>query len=375
MYLQQINLTNYKNYNGNTNNKLEFSPGFNFLVGQNGAGKTNLLDAVYYLCFCKSYFSSTDAQNVHHGKDFFRVEGTFDLNGQPENICAKFGAGRKKEFNRNGVAYERLSEHIGLLPLVMIAPDDTALIKDGSEERRKALDTAISQINKPYLDALIAYNKVLQQRNALLKNFAERNYFNLQLLETYNAQLTAPATVIFQTRQQITTQLTPIIEQFYCQLSQHQETVNCLYQSPLHGKNFAQLLTNNLPTDRQLQRTTEGVHKDDLEFTINGYPLKKFGSQGQQKSFLIAFKLAIYQLIAQYSGKLPLLLLDDIFDKLDEQRTAQLVQMVNTPNFGQVFISDTQLNRMKAIFDKFAVPYQIFHINNGAAQPNVVGAK
>ncbi len=369
MYLQQINITNYKNYNGSGSQVL-FSPRLNFLVGQNGAGKTNLLDAVYYLCFCKSYFSTTDAQNICHGQDFFRVEGRFNLENQPESIAVKFGMNRKKEFNRNGTAYERLSEHIGLLPLVIIAPDDIELVKGSSEERRKLVDTCISQIDKVYLEALITYNRVLQQRNSLLKSFAERHFFNRQLLETYNEQLTPPAMLIYQKRQTITQQLVPLIQHYYQCLSQGTETVACVYQSPLAGKDFADLLQQNLNTDRHLQRTTEGIHRDDLEFTINkGYPLKKFGSQGQQKSFLIALKLAVFKLLSENTGKTPILLLDDVFDKLDEQRTAQLVHIVSGTDFGQVFISDTQEHRMQAIFDKFAVPYQVFKITNG----NVVG--
>jgi len=365
VYLQQINISNYKNYNGN-GSRAQFSPRLNFLVGKNGAGKTNLLDAVYYLCFCKSYFSTTDAQNICHGQDFFRVEGCFDLANQPESIAVKFGVNRKKEFNRNGTVYERLSEHIGLLPLVMIAPDDIELVKGGSEERRKLLDTSISQFDKTYLEALIVYNRVLQQRNTLLKSFAERHYFNKQLLETYNEQLTPPANFIYQKRKEITQQLSPVIQQFYQNLSSGNETVACDYLSPLDGKDFADLLQQNLTADRQLQRTTEGVHRDDLEFTINkGYPIKKYGSQGQQKSFLIALKLAIFKLLTKTTGKTPILLLDDVFDKLDEQRTAQLVSIVSGEDFGQVFISDTIEHRMQAIFDKFAVPYLVFKINNG----------
>lgn len=366
MYLQQLSITNFKNYGQCT---LQFVPRINLICGQNGAGKTNLLDAVYYLCFCKSYFSATDAQNIHHGQDFFRLEGRFMLaNGQNCTALVKYGAGRKKEFGLNGAVYDRLSEHIGLLPLVMIAPDDTEIIKNSSEERRKLLDITISQIDKSYLQALISYNKTLQQRNALLKTFAERHFFNPALLETYNEQLSPPAMLIYTKRQQVVQLLLPLVQQYYGQLSGGRETVHCTYQSALANTGFAELLKQNLHTDRQLQRTTEGIHRDDAEFTINNYPLKKFGSQGQQKSFLIALKLAIYRLIAQSSGKTPILLLDDICDKLDEQRISQLVQIITGPNFGQVFISDTQKDRMQAIFTSLTTAPQLYYLHNGEAK-------
>ncbi|OWY24339.1 DNA replication/repair protein RecF [Sphingobacteriales bacterium UPWRP_1] len=366
MYLQQLNILNFKNYGQCA---LQFLPRINLVCGQNGAGKTNLLDAVYYLCFCKSYFSATDAQNIHHGQDFFRLEGRFILNtGQDCTTLVKYGTGRKKEFSLNGTVYDRLSEHIGLLPLVMIAPDDTEIIKNSSEERRKLLDITISQIDKNYLQALILYNKTLQQRNALLKNFAERNYFNAALLETYNEQLAQPAMLIFAKRQQAVQLLLPLVQQFYNQLSGGRETVYCTYQSALEKTGFDTLLKQNLPADRQLQRTTEGIHRDDVDFTINNYPLKKFGSQGQQKSFLIALKLAIFRLIAQSSGKTPIILLDDIFDKLDQQRITQLVQIITGPNFGQVFISDTQQDRMQAIFTRLNIAYQLYSLHNGQPQ-------
>ncbi|MGB0932576.1 MAG: DNA replication/repair protein RecF [Chitinophagales bacterium] len=367
MYLKELHIANFKNY---VHSKVYFDKKLNLAVGHNGAGKTNLLDAIYYLCFCKSYFSSNELQNIRHNENYFRLDGMFEVlqTQETETIVAKIATHRKKSMIRNDIPYKRLSEHIGLLPLVFVAPDDMQLIKGSSEGRRKLMDGTLSQLNQGYLNALIRYNKVIQQRNSLLKQFHERRTFNATLLETYNQQLIPLGTQIHENRVAQTTLLLPLLQKYYERISSGKEQVNCRYKSVLKEQSFGDLLQSNLYKDRSAQRTTEGIHRDDWVFEINGYPLKKYGSQGQQKSFLIALKLAIYQLIRQYKNILPILLLDDIFDKLDEMRTTQLIETVMGEHFGQIFISDTQLDRMRQIFDNFEVKPKIFKIEDGMAE-------
>ena len=371
--LEKINIRNFKNYKETV---LNFSPEINFLYGMNGSGKTNLLDTVYYLCMCRSYFNTQESQNIRHGENFFRLDGQFashndlakdnEKNRETEFITCKIGGGRKKEFLRNKNPYQKLSEHIGLLPVVFIAPDDILLVKEGSEGRRKLLDSTLAQLDKPYLKALIEYNQILLQRNTLLKKMAEGQYFNQHLLETYDAQIAPLGDSIFEKRQQFCWELVSILQNYYAKISEQKESIQCQYRSHLNACKMAALLKNNQKNDRFLQRTSEGIHRDDLIFTINNYPLKKYGSQGQQKSFLIALKLAVYQFIKTHKQKKPLLLLDDIFDKLDENRTLQLVKIVtNKEDFGQVFISDTQLDRLQNIFNKLELNYKAFLIEKG----------
>lgn len=330
------------------------------ISGPNGSGKTNLLDAIYYLCFCKSYFQAVEANNMQHGTRFFRIDATFDTHAGEEQITVKYAGGQKKDFLRNQVCYDKLSEHIGLLPLVIITPDDISLVKGGSEERRRLLDTALSQIDRGYLQALIAYSKLMQQRNALLKKFADDRFFDAALLDTYTAQLIEPATLIHEKRQWIAQKITPVLQQYYETLCNGKEQINCSYKSPLNDTPFAVLLQQNAALDRQLMRTAEGPHRDDLTFYIDDYPLKKFGSQGQQKSFLIALKLAVFSLLADHKKNSPILLLDDIFDKLDTQRITRLLQIITCPPFGQVFITDTQYERTTAILQQLNVPFDAY---------------
>lgn len=367
MYLKELHIANFKNY---VQSKITFCGKLNLTVGHNGAGKTNLLDAIYYLCFCKSYFSSNELQNIRHEQNYFRLDGVFEMlqSKETENITAKIATHRKKSILRNDIAYKKLSEHIGLLPLVFVAPDDMQLIKGSSEGRRKLMDGTLSQLNQSYLNALIRYNKILQQRNSLLKQFHERRNFNPTLLETYDQQLIPLANHIHENRVAQTALLLPLLQEYYERISAGKEEVNCRYKSALNKQTFADLLRKNLPYDRAAQRTTEGIHRDDWVFEINGFPLKKYGSQGQQKSFLIALKLAIYQLIRRHKNMLPILLLDDIFDKLDEMRTTQLIETVMGEQFGQIFISDTQLERMRQIFDNFEVNPKIFKIEDGTVE-------
>jgi DNA replication and repair protein RecF len=285
MYLHQLALINFKNYE---EAGLTFSDGVNAFLGNNGAGKTNLLDAIHYLSLCKSYFNPIDSQQIKQGTDFFIITGTFNKNDQVENIAVSVKRNQKKQFKRNKKDYQRLADHIGLLPLVMVSPYDISIIIEGSEERRKFIDNVISQTDNTYLDELINYNKVLANRNALLKQIADTGRYDPSLLEVLNEQLIISGNKIFEKRRLFMEAFTPVFNKHYQFLSDNAEQVELIYESQLLNDDFGTLLKKNLERDRVLERTTAGIHKDELQFAIHGMPMKKFGSQGQQKSFLIA---------------------------------------------------------------------------------------
>src|ERR1700761_8111510 len=354
MYLQQLSLLNFKNY---TEAELSFQPGVNAFAGNNGAGKTNLLDAVHYLALCKSYFNPIDSQQIKQGTDFFIINGTFDRNDQKEIIACSV--------KRNKKNYQRLADHIGLLPLVMVSPYDISIIIEGSEERRKFIDNVISQTDNKYLDELIIYNKVLINRNALLKRIADTGKYDPELLAVFDEQLITSGNLIFEKRKAFMESFTAIFAKHYQFLSGDAEQVELVYESQLLQDDFAMLLKKSTEKDRALERTTTGIHKDELQFAIHGMPMKKFGSQGQQKSFLIALKLAQYSFLYQQKGFKPLLLLDDIFDKLDDNRVTKLMQMVSNHDFGQVFITDTSAAKIKNIFKKIDVDLKLFKVTGG----------
>jgi DNA replication and repair protein RecF len=362
MYLKQLSVINFKNY---AESELIFSEGVNAFMGNNGAGKTNLLDAIHYLSLCKSYFNPSDSQQIKQGTDFFFITGVFNKNDHTEAIACSVKRNQKKQFKRNKKDYQRLADHIGLLPLVMVSPYDISIIIEGSEERRKFIDNVISQTDNFYLDELITYNKVLANRNALLKLIADTGKYDPGLLEVLDEQLTVSGTRIFEKRKAFMEAFTAIFNQHYLFLSNNAEQVELTYESQLLTDGLAGLLKKNIEKDRALERTTTGIHRDDLQFTIHGMPMKKFGSQGQQKSFLIALKLAQYSFLTLQKGFKPLLLLDDIFDKLDDLRVTKLMQMVSDNNFGQVFITDTSAVRVKDIFDNINVPVKIFKVKGG----------
>jgi DNA replication and repair protein RecF len=362
MWLQRLSLLNFKNYE---EAELKFSKTVNAFTGNNGAGKTNLLDAIHYLSLCKSYFNPIDTQQIRQGADFFMVQGTFDLKAKDETIACSLKRNQKKQFKRNKKEYQRLADHIGLFPLVMISPYDVSIVIEGSEERRKFMDNAISQTDRKYLDELIQYNKVLSNRNALLRQIAQTGKYDPTLLEIFDEQLVNSGAVIYQKRRSFMERFTEIFNQHYSFLSEDAEQVSLVYDSPLHQDSLTNLLLKNVEKDRILERTTVGIHKDDLVFTIHGMPLKKFGSQGQQKSFLIALKLAQYTYLKQENGFEPLLLLDDIFDKLDDLRTRKLMQKVSDHDFGQIFITDTSRTRIQTIFDEIGEEVLIFDVNQG----------
>lgn len=366
MYIKDLRLTNFKNYH---EANLSFTDKINCFIGANGAGKTNLLDAIHYLSFCKSYFNPIDSQNIRHGEDFFAIHGIYLKNGNENTgkISCVQKRNQRKQFMLNGKEYDRLADHIGSYPLVMISPYDRDLINEGSEARRKYVDSVISQFDKLYLDNLINYNKALYQRNSLLKEFAERRYFDRNLIEVWDGQLIKYGTAIHQKRRDFIRDFLPVFNQYFSIISGGRETVSIDYDSQLHLQEFNQILLESIEKDKAMRYTTAGIHKDDLIFKIDAYPVKRFGSQGQQKSFVIAIKLAQFEYTRNVKGFKPILLFDDIFDKLDENRVTQLVQLVSNDSFGQVFISDTQYDRINKLTASLPIAYQIWEIEAGAA--------
>jgi len=360
--LQQLSVINFKNY---AEAGLTFSEGVNVFTGNNGAGKTNLLDAIHYLSLCKSYFNPIDSQQIKQGADFFIITGSFNKNDNQEAVACSVKRNQKKQFKRNKKDYQRLADHIGLFPLVMVSPYDISIIIEGSEERRKFIDNVISQTDNAYLDELIIYNKVLLNRNAMLKLIADTGRYDPNLMDVLDEQLTVSGTRIFEKRKAFMESYTEIFNKHYRFLSDDAEQVELVYESQLLQDDFGALLKKSIEKDRAPERTTMGIHRDDLQFAIHGMSMKKFGSQGQQKSFLIALKLAQYSFLYKQNGFKPILLLDDIFDKLDDQRVTKLMQMISNHDFGQVFITDTNVNRVEKVFNEIGVVIQLFKVKGG----------
>lgn len=358
-FLQKLSLINFRNYEEAS---LEFSSKINCFAGNNGVGKTNILDSIHYLSLCKSFFNNSDAQNIRHDQPFFVIQGEFSRDEKPENIYCGVKIGQKKMFRRNGKEYDRLAEHIGLIPVVIISPNDTNLILGGSEERRKFLDMVISQFDPNYLELLLRYNRTLIQRNQLLKNFALQNFYDEDMLGIWNEQMIPLAIKIYHKRLAFIEGLIPVFQQFYEFVSEGKEIVTLHYDSQLADKNFESSFLNALDRDRKLQFTTIGIHKDDLNLKLGEYPLKRVASQGQQKTFLVSLKLAQFEFIKKNSGNLPILLLDDIFDKFDETRVQKIIQLVSGNNFGQIFITDTHLERIYSILQTINVSFKLYLI-------------
>ena len=359
MFLKKISLFNYKNFSEAT---FEFDSKINCFVGKNGVGKTNVLDAIYHLANGKSYFNPLAVQNIKHQEEFFVIDGEFEKAERIEQIVSSFKKGQKKILKRNSKPYEKFSDHVGFIPLVIISPADNDLIIEGSETRRKFMDNVISQLDSSYLQGLIQYQKILSQRNALLKYFALNHVFENDTLSIYNEQLNGIGQTIFEKRKQFIEEFLPIFNKHHQTITDSGETVQLVYESHLLEYDTLTLLEQNLAKDRALQYTSVGIHKDDLAFQIDNYPIKKFGSQGQQKSFLIALKLAQFEFVKKQSGEKPILLLDDIFDKLDETRVSKIVEMVNQEEFGQLFISDTHTERTENIVKTTHQSYKIFNL-------------
>lgn len=362
MFIRNLTVINYKNL---IQADLEFSSKLNCFIGNNGVGKTNLLDCIFYLSFCKSCYNVSDSQNIRHSEDFFVLQGKYDCGGEPEDIYGGFKAGHKKIFRRNKKEYERLSDHIGLLPLVMISPADSALIQGGSEERRRFMDSVISQYDRQYLDWILKYNRALLQRNNLLKFFADHP-FDADTLEVWNEQLIITGEKIYNKRVEFLNELLPVFQRYYDIICRGHEKVQLEYQSQLTQNDFRKLLKDSVVKDRLLQYTTMGIHKDDLEFRIGDHPIKKLGSQGQTKTFLISLKFAQFDFICSVNRVKPILLLDDIFDKLDSSRVEQIVKLVSDSNFGQIFITDTNREHLEGIIREVGgADYKIFLVSDG----------
>jgi DNA replication and repair protein RecF len=359
MHLKKLSLLNYKNFEAIN---FDFDEKINCLVGFNGVGKTNILDSIFHLAYGKSYFNPIASQNINHQADFFVIDGEFEKLERSEKIVISVKKGQKKIIKRNAKAYERFSEHIGLIPVVIISPADRDLIIEGSETRRKFIDSIISQNDKVYLDLLMKYNKTLSQRNSLLKYFAANHTFDGDTLAIYNLQMSEMGKIIHKKRADFLDSFSPIFKERYQSISNDKEKVSIGYKSQLKDDDLPQLLEKNLQKDMALQYTSVGTHKDDLRLKINGHPVKKFGSQGQQKSYLIALKLAQYDFMKAQSKVNPILLLDDVFDKLDEKRVAQIVDLVTKDDLGQLFISDTHAERTENVVKANAKQYKMIQL-------------
>ncbi len=369
MNLETLSIVNFKNY---SQAELEFSSRINCFVGDNGTGKTNLLDAIHYLALCKSYFNSIDSHNIKHEEDFSVIQGGFSRKEKSESIYCGIQRNKRKVFKRNKKDYQRLSEHIGLIPLVMISPADNSLIMDGGEERRKFINNVISQYDREFLDNLIHYNRSLSQRNKLLKQMAENSSNDPDILSVYNDQMINYGEAIYKKRKTFIDELLPVFSRFYQYISAGNEKVELLYKSQLHDKNMKELLEESLYKDKFLQYSTAGIHRDDLEMLLNSYPLKKTGSQGQQKTFQVALKMAKFEFIRKASGITPILLLDDVFDKFDASRVEQIIRLVSENDFGQIFITDTDEKRIKNIISRIDIDHKIFRIQNDQSVKELV---
>lgn len=360
MHLESIRLSNFKNYSAVN---LEFSREINCFLGKNGSGKTNLLDAIFYLSFTKSSLQSQDLQCILHNEPFFSIKGSFNLEEKERTVLCGLQIGKKKFVKLDDKPYKKASEHVGKFPIVLIAPNDTDVIRGSSEDRRKFFDAIISQVNAPYLQNLIQYNHALRQRNSLLKQFAERDYFDADLLQPFDEQLISLGGEIYEVRKAFLSSFRKLVKSHYQNLSEASEEVDLQYESHF-AEDIRLKFAENQKKDLILKRTNVGIHKDDFPFLMGGLPIRKFGSQGQQKSYLIALKLANFDYLFDKKGVKPLLLLDDIFDKLDDFRIAKLIEMVASEKFGQIFVTDARPERTLSMFEKINQDVKMFHIED-----------
>ena len=358
-YLKKISIINYKNI---VDKEYNLDPKINCFVGNNGVGKTNILDSIYHLALGKSYFNLRNDQLINKNEDFMVIDGLFDLNGKKENIICSIKRGDKKNLKRNGKTYKKFSNHIGLIPVVLISPYDNDLINEGSSERRKFIDSIISQNNKEYLINLIAYSRVIQNRNSLLKQYNKSVDFDLDTIKIYDDQIIKLSEPIFMARKNFFNDFKDLVIEKYDQISENQEKISIEYKSDLFDSEIKNLIENSFQKDIILQYTSSGIHKDDFIFNLDGSRIKKFGSQGQQKSFLIALKLAQFEYLKNKTGNSPILLLDDIFDKLDLIRVKRIVEIVNSTNFGQLFLSDTDRERIEKVLSSLNLSSKIFDV-------------
>lgn len=362
MHLQKLRLINFKNY---IDQSVECSAEVNCLVGKNGSGKTNFLDAVYYLAFAKSAFNSVDSQNIRHGEEYLSLLGQVSEESDSINIQCSIPSGQKKIFKWNKSPYEKLSDHIGKLPVVLISPYDTDLIRDGSELRRKFFDMIISMFDKVYLEKLIRYNRFLKQRNSLLKEASTNRRWDQTLIDTYDDEIISLSKFIAGIRKDFALSMIENFNAHYRQISSEQESTNIIYETQALDNDFELNYKKRIDKDKLLQRTTMGIHRDDYLFIIGDQPIKKFGSQGQQKSFAISLKLAQFQLLEEKLNKKPILLLDDVFDKLDDYRIEVLIELITSNSFGQIFLTDARPERTKQILSRYKGTVQFFEVENG----------
>ncbi len=365
MLISHIHIVNYKNYE---DVHVDFHPQFNVITGYNGEGKTNLIDAIHYLGLTRSYFLSTDTHNYRHESDFFRLDGLFVQDETEHRIVCKTQKRKSKVFEKDAKKYERLVDHIGLIPIVMIAPKDGNIINEGSVERRRIIDTTISQLDSDYLDCLMEYNYILKQRNQLLKS-DEEHRIDLSLLDVYDQKLSITGSTIFDKRKAYLEELKDIFLDKYEFISGGKEISDLTYKSKLSETALDVLLKENRKKDLILQRTSAGVHKDDLVFLNNGSPIKFIGSQGQQKSFVLALKLAQFELIKKHRQVSPIILLDDIFDKLDSSRVMHLIKLLNNAKLGQIFITDTEKDRLNHIFEELNFDFALYEVTDNQVLP------
>lgn len=362
MHLKALQLVNFKNYD---EIRLEFSENVNVLVGSNGSGKTNLLDSIYYLSLTRSAFLAVDTQLIRTGEKYFSVKGQFVSGNSVNDVLCAVQIGSKKVVKDGVNEYQKLTDHIGRFPVVLVAPDDTELVREGSEERRKFFDTIISQIDRTYLESLIRYNHVLKQRNSLLKMFGESKTFDPLALDSYNRVMIPTGDKIYRRRAEFIKEFSPVFHRYYTLIVDNAETVDLNYSSDLDEISFAEGLKKNQEKDLALQRSNFGVHRDDYPFQLGGYELKRMGSQGQQKSFVIALKLAQFEILETRLKTRPILLLDDIFDKLDDLRISKLLELIRNGAFGQIFITDARPDRTAGLLDEIGVGASIFTVENG----------
>lgn len=359
MILEKLSILNYKNIE---QAELSLSPKINCFLGSNGMGKTNLLDAVYYLSFCKSYNNPVDSQNIRHDAEFAVIQGWYDVENKKEEFFCSLRRRQKKQFKRNKKEYERLSDHIGSLPLIMISPSDSELINGGSDERRKFIDQFLSQFDKAYLHALINYNKALQQRNALLKL---DGVIDETLLDLWDEQLVGEGQIIYDKRKDFIDKFIPTFQKFYDFICSSNEKVELIYESHFSENNFSQLLRQRRERDKILGYTSAGIHKDDLDMQMDGYSIKRVGSQGQNKTYVVALKFAQFDFLRKAGTTLPILLMDDIFDKLDSSRVEQIINLVLNKDFGQIFITDTNREHLDEILSQTNSMYHLYEVDKG----------
>ncbi len=362
MHLKNLSVVNFKNI---IESEIELSHRLNCFIGDNGSGKTNLLDAIYYLSFTKSFFNPIDNMNINHSAKWFMLKGEYNRSEDNIQVICSCQDGQKKQVKLNGKTYRRLADHIGLLPLVMVSPGDSVLIMGGSEERRKFMDGVISQFDAAYLDDLLRYNRVLLQRNNILKQLGTGFPVDQDMIAIYDDQLIDAGIRLYERRRKFIDDLNPVFQKYYSAISQGVEKTSLFYQSDLEKKPYKELLQEAFPRDKNFQYTTVGIHKDDLLLSLGNHPIRKIGSQGQQKTYLVALKLAQFVYISQVAGQKPILLLDDIFDKLDKHRVEQIIKMVSGEQFGQIFITDTNREHLDSILLSLSSDYKIFKVANG----------